>query len=360
MKEKVVLALSGGVDSLSAALFLRKDFDVVGLHLQTFGEKEDLTLLQEACKKLSIPLYTEDVRWQFRLKVIERVKQEYLSARTPNICTHCNAELKIPALLSFADKMNIHYVATGHYAKLLKQEDSCLIQMAKDKWKDQSYMLYRLNQSQLMRLLLPLGESLKQEVKQYADENGFGTVASQRESYGLCFTNGKPYGDFLRSELPELKRLSGGEVKDTDGNTAGTHEGYPFYTIGQWKGLNTKEKLYVRQIIAQSNTVIVGKKEDCFAKNILLTDIHLHQREKLLAECYRQTFLVKIRGKDEGNRGRLYLSCNDTGNENSMQIPQSIRINFEQAVFAPMPGQDAVIYDEHNTIILGGTIASAV
>lgn len=360
MKEKVVLALSGGVDSLSAALFLREEFDVIGLHLHTYGDKEDLTLLQEACTRFSVPLYVEDVRKDFRYKVIEKVKQEYIAARTPNICTHCNAELKIPALLSFADKMNIRYVATGHYARLVRNGNNHFIRMAKDRWKDQSYMLYRLSREQRSRLLLPLGERLKQDVKRYAAENGLHDVAAQRESYGLCFTEGKSYSEFLREELPEVDALSGGEVIDERGNKVGTHNGYPFYTIGQWKGLNTTEKLYVRKLIPQSNTIIAGKKEECFAKHLHLKDIHIHQMEKVLSSSSQQRFLIKIRGKDEGTFGFLYMTGNNDKTIDTMQIPESIRIDFEQPVFAPMAGQDAVVYDGQDTIVLGGTIAPMV
>lgn len=357
MKEKVVLALSGGVDSLSAALFLREEFDVIGLHLHTYGDKHDLTLLQEACTRFSVPLYVEDVRKDFRYKVIETVKREYIAARTPNICTHCNAELKIPTLLSFADKMNIRYVATGHYARLVRYGNDHLIRMAKDRWKDQSYMLYRLSSEQRSRLLLPLGERLKQDVKLYADENGLHDVVAQRESYGLCFTGGKSYADFLREELPEVEALSGGEVIDERGNKVGTHNGYPFYTIGQWKGLNTTEKLYVRKLIPQSNTIIAGKKEECFAKHLYLKDIHIHQVEKALSSSLQQRFLIKIRGKDEGTFGSLLLNGVNDKSIDATQIPESIRIDFEQPVFAPMAGQDAVVYDDKDTIVLGGTIA---
>lgn len=354
MKERIVVALSGGVDSLSTAVYLQKDYQVIGLHLQMTETNEDLEEVRRICKSLDIPFFEKNIQKEFRENVIETFKNDYLNARTPNICTHCNHCVKIPALLEFADEKGINKVATGHYAQVIQRNDSYLLQMAADKWKDQSYILYRLNQQQLSRLVLPLGGINKQEVKEYATKKGFDKTAKQRESYSLCFTQGKNYKDFLLEQCPELSSLENGTVINSKGEQIGTHKGYPFYTVGQYKGLETKEKLYVTAIDHHQNLITAGQKSDCYHSTVEISTLHLHQAKRI-ENC--EKFLIKIRGKDEGTIGSIRLSKQETQDmPASNNAPTKAIITFDNAVFAPMRGQDVVAYANDDTVVLGGVI----
>lgn len=354
MKERIVVALSGGVDSLSTAVYLQKDYQVIGLHLQMNDTEDNLEEMRLICKSLDIPFFVKNIQKEFRQNVIETFKKEYLNARTPNICTHCNHCVKIPALLDFADSEGINKIATGHYAEIIQKNGSYLLRMAKDRWKDQSYMLYRLNQQQLSRLVLPLGDISKQDVKEYAAKKGFDKMAKQRESYSLCFTQGKSYKDFLLEQCPELSSLENGTVINSMGERIGTHKGYPFYTVGQYKGLETKEKLYVTAIDHRQNLITAGQKSDCYHSTVEINNLHLHQAKRI-EDC--EKFLIKIRGKDEGTTGSIRLSKQET-QDSTASNKESIKaiITFDNAVFAPMRGQDVVAYANDDTVVLGGVI----
>lgn len=348
MKEKILVALSGGVDSLSAALLLQESYEVIGLHILMHQENETSAELFESCKRCGIELFETDATLDFRTKVEDYFIESYIAGSTPNICTHCNAVLKFPALLSFADKSGIEKIATGHYADTVRKDGRFLIRQAADNWKDQSYMLYRLSQEVLSRLVLPLGGLQKAEVKEFALQHGLSDIASKRESYGLCFTNGPSYSDYLLSRHPELANLQGGKVTDQSGKPIGTHKGYPFYTLGQFRGLDLREKLYVTSIDPISNTLCVGEKKSCFAASVKACLPIVHQMERI---ANGETFLIKIRGKDEGTPGRVHIM------EEGSDGQQHAVVNFDKPVFAPMRGQDIVAYAEDGTIAFGAKIA---
>ena len=350
-KNKVLLGLSGGVDSTSAALLLKeKGLDVTGYYFDVTGENtEGRREAQQVADQLDIELICDDVSGIFKEKVINNFCSEYLHGRTPNPCVICNPNVKFRKLIETADRIGAFYIATGHYCRIFRDENTgaCYVTRAVNEKKDQSYMLYRLQSRQLSRLVLPLGDKSKETIKQYARQRGFEKTAAQRESFGLCFTAGRSYKDYLIEHYPELKRLENGMVIDTCRKPIGTHQGYPFYTIGQWKGLETKEKKYVLDILPQTNTIVAGTKAECFKQSLVISELCVHQAELLER---KESLVVKIRGKDEGTQGHISLLPPKEGS------PQCAKVEFAQPVFAPMRGQDVVAYSQDETIVVGGRI----
>lgn len=340
MQNRVLVGLSLGVDSLACSLLLKtKSFSVVGVYFHLFQEAKDLDKVKEICKENDIEFHYVDLREEFYKEVIHPFTDFYLKGLTPNICSHCNAEFKIEKLLQYAEKFSCDFIATGHYAR----KNGSLIGIAQDSWKDQSFMLYRLKENQRKKLLLPLGEMMKDEVKEFIRQRGYEQIANKRESFGLCFTEGKHYSEFLLEKYPELKNLEGGKVFDKHNQLLGTHKGYPFYTIGQYKGMQIKEKLYINKISAEENTLFVGEKSECYFSTIRLNSLVFSQNLENIK--LNTPYLTKIRGKDEGN----FATLRDISPNHSI-------IEFFQRVFAPMQGQDVVIYDENNFILFGGRI----
>lgn len=342
---RVLVGLSGGVDSLSVALFLKnKGYDVIGLFLDFLnkkGSEQEYSELKLSAKKLGIEVYRKNLSKEFDSSVISYFQESYISGITPNVCVFCNERFKLPSLIGFLDEFNCDKVATGHYANISYKDDRYVISMAKDRWKDQSYMIHRLNQDALSKLILPLGNYYKQEIKELMSLNGFDSYSKKRESYSICFIQNQTYQDYLLTKNPELKLFDNGEVLDMQGNIIGTHQGYPFYTIGQYKGLNlkTKEKLYINKIILKTNQIIVGSKELCYKSKIEISQINFIQYPRQ----EDGEFLVKIRGKDEGEIARVVFK------------KERAKIFFSKPVFAPIKGQSIVLYDKEE-LICGGEI----
>lgn len=342
MQNRVLVGLSLGVDSLATALKLKTEsFYVVGLYFKIHEQATDLEKVRSICEERGIEFHFVDLQEEFQSKVVANFVSSYIKGLTPNICSLCNAEFKIENLLKYAEKFSCDFVATGHYA----QKNGSLIGIAKDSWKDQSYMLYRLSERQREKLLLPLGEMMKDEVKEYVRLNGYEEIANKRESFGLCFTNGKHYSDYLLERHPELKELENGKVCDRNFQQIGSHKGFPFYTIGQYKGLDLKERLYINRIIAEENMLIVGEKSECYFSTLRLNSLVFSQNIENVK--LNTPYLTKIRGKDEGN----FATLREISSNHSI-------IEFSQRVFAPMQGQDVVVYDENNFILFGGRIES--
>lgn len=340
MQNRVLVGLSLGVDSLATALKLKTEsFYVVGLYFKIHEQATDLEKVRSICEERGIEFHFVDLQEEFQSKVVANFVSSYIKGLTPNICSLCNAEFKIENLLKYAEKFSCDFVATGHYA----QKKGSLIGIAKDSWKDQSFMLYRLSEKQREKLLLPLGEMMKDEVKEYVRLNGYEEIANKRESFGLCFTNGKHYSDYLLERHPELKELENGMVCDRNIQQIGSHKGFPFYTIGQYKGLDLKERLYINRIIAEENMLIVGEKSECFFSTLRLNSLVFSQNIENVK--LNTPYLTKIRGKDEGN----FATLREISSNHSI-------IEFSQRVFAPMQGQDVVVYDENNFILFGGRI----
>ena len=272
--KKVVLALSGGVDSAIAAHLLQKEgFQVHGLNLLTWGADDQRERVQEIADNLSFPVDFLDVREAFRNQVVQPFIDAYLDGLTPSPCVFCNRQIKWSAILQKADEIEAEFVATGHYARLKIAENGLSeIWKAADLAKDQSYMLTFLTQSMLRRSLLPLGEYTKPQIRQLAVDIGL-AVSDQPDSQDLCFLACTDYRDFLRQHAEQAPLP--GPIYHVDGRLLGQHQGLAFYTIGQRKGLpSSTEALYVTEKRTADNSLIVGFLKDLGATTFLVDQVN--------------------------------------------------------------------------------------
>lgn len=284
-KEKVVVGMSGGVDSAVAALLLKRaGYDVIGVQLYTWrsedvqnGKEEAQVQLSKTISQISealgIPVHIVDVRERFRRKVVRYFLDSYSSGNTPNPCIKCNREVKWNSLLSAADDYGGYWIATGHYARIVEKDKRFCLMRGKDKTKDQSYFLSHLTQKDLSRTLFPNGVYRKEDIKAIARDAGL-IAAEQPESQDLCFLEGHDYRDFLARFRPES--IQPGRIIDTEGKELGTHQGLACYTIGQRRGLGVSaaQPVYVIQKDFLSNTLIVGDKSRLGRKQFTIQEVN--------------------------------------------------------------------------------------
>lgn len=349
-----MVGLSGGVDS-SVAAYLLKDrgYDVVGTTMEIFnadlplhasqkdacygpGEKEDVAAAGSVCRQLKIPFHTIDVKKEYQSFVLDYFRREYLAGRTPNPCIVCNQKVKFGFLLEKASAAGIQFdaFATGHYARVEKSGEHYLLKKAVDPLKDQTYFLYALSQKQLSRTLFPLGELSKQEVRKIAFSIGLGT-AGRPESQD--FIAGGDYSSLFKPE-----EIRPGDIVDEKGQVLGRHPGIVHYTVGQRRGLGiaSGRRLFVRQIDPDRNRIVVGEKENLYAKGLIAAQLNLIGIEKLEGPC-RVT--AKIRLRHPGAAATVYPHENDT-----------VKIWFERPQESITPGQSVVFY--RDDVVLGGGV----
>ena len=273
MKKCVVVAMSGGVDSSVAAALLKKQgYEVIGLTMcfnlaETNGKKPSCCGLdgiedaRRVCHKLGIRHYVLNLDKDFSRDVIQDFCQEYFSGRTPNPCVRCNQFIKFGILLKKAINLGAQFLATGHYARVVKSSQGYLLKKAKDLKKDQSYFLYRLDQNQLKHIIFPLGNITKPRVRSIAVKLGL-NVAGKQDSQEICFLPDGDYRNLIKAK--GANRIKPGDLVDKDGNILGRHSGIPFYTIGQRQGLGIARgyPVYVTQINARDNRITLGSRED--------------------------------------------------------------------------------------------------
>ncbi len=355
---KVLVAMSGGIDSTVTALMLHSQgYEVVGITMKTWdyaasgGSKKETGCCnldsfndaRQAAVEHGFAHYILDIREEFGDFVIENFVEEYLAGRTPNPCVLCNTHIKWRALLKRADALGCDFIATGHYAKITQHEnDRFGVSKAVDDNKDQSYVLWGLQQDLLGRTLLPLGPYRKTEIRQMAHDFGYPELAKKHESYEICFVPDNDYRGFLKRNVEGLEsRVDGGNFIDKTGRILGKHKGYPFYTIGQRKGLIALGKpVFVTHIDPERNTVTLGDESDLDASEMTVAKLNWMKYDTAPDGLEVTT---KIRYKDPGS---LSVLRSDNG---------SVDVRFFQAVKGIAPGQSAVFY-EGEDVIGGGII----
>ena len=349
MAKKVVVGLSGGVDSSVAAYLLKKQgYDVIGvtMHMwQPEGDETEPASIADArrvAEALDIPFYVCDFKEVFEEKVMNYFVEEYLQGRTPNPCNTCNRYVKWEALLTRTRELGADYIATGHYAGIIKLPNGRYsIKTSATSSKDQTYALYNLTQEQLAHTLMPVGEYTKEEIRKIAGEANL-PVAQKKDSMEICFIPDNDYASFIEKKGGE-KVPGPGNFVTTDGTVIGQHKGIIHYTIGQRKGLNLAmgHPVFVTKICARTGDVVIGKNEDVFSNTLICDKVNFMGMEDLKEP---RKVMAKIRYAHKGD-----ICLLERLDENR------IKCTFENPVRAITPGQ-AVVFYEQDYVLGGGTI----
>jgi tRNA-specific 2-thiouridylase len=353
MGKKVIAAMSGGVDSsAAAALLIEQGYDVIGVTLNVWPSEEssltcsrtccsitDVDDARQVCYKLKIPHYVLNMRDNFRRDVIDYFLDEYMKGRTPNPCIACNAHVKFEALMQKAAELGADYVATGHYATIVStKEGELALKCSKDTHKDQTYVLYMLDQQQLSHLLLPCGGYTKPEVRDVAQRYDLPNF-KKPDSQDLCFVGAEGYAGFIRSNCGSLARV--GNIISKSGEVIGQHDGVYNFTVGQHKGLGkySDKKLFVTAIDAENATVYVGVNEDLMSSRMLVGELRYMLKSKL---CDGARVGVKIRYSAKEAQATIHIAGDEA------------TVIFDERQRAVTPGQAAVFYQDG--VVLGGGV----
>lgn len=358
MKKRVVLGMSGGVDSSVAAVLLKEQgYEVIGVFMKNWDEEdengvcmadEDYKDVVAVAEQLNIPYYSINFVKEYWERVFQYFLSEYRLARTPNPDVMCNKEIKFKAFLEYAEKLGADYIATGHYARLIEEENGQKIMLkGVDDNKDQTYFLSGLTQKQLEKVLFPLGEYQKSEIREIAQKYDLKT-ASKKDSTGICFIGERNFNEFLSKYLPAQK----GDIVDIDGKKLGTHNGLMYYTIGQRKGIGlgnskdgTGEPYFVVDKKLETNELIVAQGDDklLYSKALIANNFNFINPIEFPFECG-----VKFRYRQKDVKG-IITKIND----------DEYRIDFEEPQRAVTLGQIAVIY-KGDICLGGGTIDKVI
>ena len=373
--KRVLLGMSGGTDSSVAAMrLLEAGYEVIGVTFRFYelnGSTEYLEDARNLAERLGIRHITYDAREIFARQIIEYFVQEYLAGRTPVPCTLCNNYLKWPLLAKIADEMGVFYIATGHYAQNIQLNETFYITYAADSDKDQTFFLWGLKQDILNRMLLPMGDITKAEARAWAAEHGFRKVATKKDSIGVCFCP-MDYRTFLKDWLVRngqmsvsnseasinnsqtsgndkqtwSDRIRRGRFVDEKGNFIAWHEGYPFYTIGQRRGLgiHLNRPVFVKEIDPEKNEVVLASLSSLEKTEMWLKDWNLVNQERTLD---RSDIIVKIRYRKQENYGTITVTSDHL-----------LHVQLHEPLTAIAPGQAAAFYGD-GLLLGGGIIVSA-
>lgn len=351
---RVVVALSGGVDSsTTAALLVERGYDVIGVMMRLWAEEgqggstnrccsiEDIADARRVCYILNIPFYLINYEREFKKEIVDLFIAEYARGRTPNPCLACNRRIKFDLLLRRALTMDAQYLATGHYARVRQVDGRYQLLKGCDGEKDQSYVLYMLGQRELRYLLLPLGDYTKEQVRAMARQRGL-PVAEKTESQDLCFLSDNDYRRFLQIHAPETIRP--GPILDTAGRIIGQHKGLPFYTIGQREGLGiaAPEALYVMQIDVSRNALMVGTKAELGRRKLVATGVSY-----ISGQIPQGPLEITAKIRYQAVESEALLIPLEDGRA---------RVKFAQPQRDITPGQGVVFYQ--GEVVLGGGIIS--
>ncbi len=355
---KVLVAMSGGIDSTVSAMMLHdQGYEVIGITMKTWdyansggGGKEtgccsldSINDAREVSVKMGFHHFIVDIREEFGDYVIDNFVDEYMAGRTPNPCVLCNTHIKWNSLLKRADAMDCEFIATGHYAIINELEGRKFISKAVDRHKDQSYVLWGLSQDCLNRSQFPLAQFTKPEVRQMAYDWGYEELSKKGESYEICFVPDNDYRGFLKRRVDGLEeRVDGGNFVDTNEKVLGQHKGYPFYTVGQRKGLGIAlgEPMFVTEIRPETNTVVLGRVEDLFRNGMTVSQVN-SMKYPVLPDGKEVVSQIRY-----NSSGTLSTIRNEDG---------QVKVDFHANVKGVAPGQSAVFY-EGDDVIGGGLI----
>ena len=359
MPKRVLMAMSGGIDSSVSALLLQEQgYELVGATFRTFDYiKESCLAKEKGCcsvesimeakhfaESLGVEHHILDFRQLFRDHVIANFVQEYKLGRTPNPCVLCNSHIKWGVLLKAADELGCDYIATGHYARIAQHRGHYYLQTAADEHKDQTYFLWMLTEENLKRTIFPLGDLTKPEVRKIAADHHFEKLAKKSESQEICFIPNNDYRSFLVEQGCET---SPGNFVDIEGNVLGQHPGCFNFTIGQRKGMGMAfgSPKYVTKINTETREVTVGDRDDLFCNNVYATDVRLRDEEWLRES---PEVMARIRYKSPATEAKLIL-------EDDFEETRRIHLHFHKPVWGVTPGQSVVLYKD-GLLVGGGLI----
>lgn len=353
MNKKVVIGMSGGVDSSVAAYLLKQQgYDVIGITMKLTPDDVFYTEMEGGCcsisaaedarmvaYKLGIPFYVMNFTEVFKEKVIDYFVDEYLLGRTPNPCIACNKYIKFDALLKKAQSLGAEYVATGHYCRILKENGRYVIRKSEDDKKDQTYVLYNMTQYQLEHTLMPCGDYKKDKIREIAKEIGL-DVYNKRDSEEICFVPDNDHGGFIKRQVP--KKIKEGSFVDESGKVIGKHKGLAYYTIGQRKGLGLSagKRVFVTDIKPEKNEVVIGDEKDIFKDELISRKNNFIPFDKLEAPLE-----VEAKVRYNAKTCKAVISPIEAG---------AVKVKFEKPQRAITKGQSVVFYK--GDLLVGGGI----